>query len=259
MPNIDKHKPGSFNWLELGTSDQNAAKQFYGSLLGWQIEDYPMGPDGVYTMFKIDGKDVAACYSLTQVAPGVPPHWGIYIAVEDADKTAARAAELGGKILRPGSDVSEYGRMATVQDPTGATFFVWQTKTHIGTGIAGVNGTLCWADLNTPDREHAKIFYEGLFGWRLTPGEGKDPSDYLHIMNGEDFIGGIPPARAHNPHAPAHWLLYFQVADCATSTAKAKELGASVWVQPMNIEGAGQFSVVSDPQGAAFALFQQQH
>ena len=258
MPHIDKHKPGSFNWLELGTSDQNAAKQFYGSLLGWQFEDYPMGPDGVYTMFKIDGKYAAACYSLSQIAPGVPPQWGLYIAVDDADKTASRAAELGGKVLRPAIDVYTFGRMATIQDPTGAVFSVWQPKTHIGTGIAGVDGTLCWADLDTRDREGAKTFYQGLFGWSLTPGQGKDLSDYLHIQNGEDYIGGMPPADAHNQNAPPHWLLYFQVSDCDASTAKGKELGASVYMPPMNIEGAGRFSVLSDPQGAIFALFQPQ-
>jgi predicted enzyme related to lactoylglutathione lyase len=256
MPHIDKHTPGSFNWLELGTSDQNGAKQFYGSLLGWKFEDFPMGPDSVYTMFKIEGKDAAACYSLTQIAPGVPPHWGIYIAVEDADKAAARAAELGGKVVRAPFDVATHGRMATIQDPTGAFFSVWQPKAHIGTGIAGVEGTLCWADLDTSDRARAQPFYEGLFGWHVTPGKGKDASGYLHIQNGEEYIGGMPPPDEHNRHAPPHWLLYFQVSSCDASTAKAKELGGKVYMPSTDIEGAGRFSVLADPQGAVFALFQ---
>jgi predicted enzyme related to lactoylglutathione lyase len=101
--------------------------------------------------------------------------------------------------------------MATIQDPTGAVFSVWQPKTHIGTGIAGVDVTLCWAHLDTRDRERAKTFYQGLFGWSWTPGQGKDLSDYLHIQNGEDYIGGMPPADAHNQNTPPHWPLYFQV------------------------------------------------
>jgi predicted enzyme related to lactoylglutathione lyase len=258
MPHVDKHKPGSFNWLELGTSDQNGAKQFYGSLFSWKFEDFPMGPDSVYTMFKLEGKDVGGCFSVTHIAPGVPPHWGVFVAVEDADKTAAQAAELGGTVLRPPMDVYTFGRMAIMQDPTGANFSVWQPKTHIGTGIAGVDGTLCWADLDTTDRDRAKTFYEKLFGWHLSTGQGKDLSDYLHIQNGEDYIGGMPPADQHNQQTPPHWLLYFQVSDCDASTAKAKEVGASVYVSPMNIEGAGRLSVLSDPQGAVFALFQPQ-
>lgn len=257
MPHVEKHKPGSFAWMELGTSDQNAAKQFYGSLLGWKFEDHPMGPGQmVYTMFQFDGKDIAGCYS-TSISPGMPPNWGIFIAVEDADAAVARAEQLGGKILRPAMDVQEYGRMAVIQDPTGAVFNVWKPKSHIGMGVVGENGTLCWADLMTDDRERAKTFYEGLFGWRLDPGKGKDPSGYLHIQNGEDYIGGVQTKP--NPQAPPHWLLYFQVGDCDASTAKAKQLGAQVYVPPMTIEGQLRFSVLADPQGAAFALFQPGH
>jgi predicted enzyme related to lactoylglutathione lyase len=255
MPHIDTHKPGSFSWLELGTTDQNAAKEFYGSLFGWQFQDHPMGPNSVYTIFKLDGKDVGACYSVTAFAPGVPPNWGVFMTVDDAGRAAARAAELGGTVLRPAFDVMDAGRMAVIQDPTGAVFSVWQPKNHPGTGITGVDGTLCWADLDTRDRE-AKPFYEGLFGWRLTPGQGKDPSDYWHIQNGEEFIGGVRGPDQHNQQVPPHWLLYFRVSDCDVSTGKAKELGGSVYMPPMNIEGAGRFSVITDPQGAVWALFQ---
>ena len=60
MAIVEKHPAGSFNWIELSTSDQNAAKQFYSSLFGWTIVDSPMGEHGFYTMFKVDGLDVAA-------------------------------------------------------------------------------------------------------------------------------------------------------------------------------------------------------
>ena len=60
MPNIEKHTPGSFCWIELGTTDQNAAKNFYGKLFGWEANDMPMGPNGVYTIFKLAGRDAAA-------------------------------------------------------------------------------------------------------------------------------------------------------------------------------------------------------
>jgi len=141
---------------------------------------------------------------------GVPPNWGIVMAVEDTDSAAVRAAELGGKVLKPPFDVFDSGRLAVIQDPTGAVFSVWQPKAHIGTGITGVDGTLCWADLDTSNRELAKTFYEGLFGWRVTPGQGKDPSGYLHIQNGEDYIGGMPPPDALNQETPPHLLCIFK-------------------------------------------------
>ena len=256
MPLVEKHAPGSFSWLELGTSDQKGAKQFYSSLFGWQPQDYPMGPDNVYTMFQLQGKDVAGCYATAANSPGAPPNWAVYVAVQDADQTARRAAELGGSALKEPFDVFTFGRMAVLKDPTGAIFCIWQPKTHIGTGITGVEGTLCWADLNTPGREGAKTFYEGLFGWRLSPGEGKPATDYLHIQNGEAYIGGVLPDEHRNKQAPPHWLPYFQVNDCDAAAAKAAKLGATVYMPPMAIEGAGRFSVLADPQGAVFAVFQ---
>jgi predicted enzyme related to lactoylglutathione lyase len=257
MPHVEKHPPGSFSWLELATTDQAAAKKFYGELLGWEAVDYPMGPDSFYTMFKIDGKDAAACFSIA--GQSMPPNWALYVSVASADDAAALAARLGGTVLKPPFDVFTFGRMAVIQDPTGAVLSVWETKTHIGTGITGVNGTLCWADLNTPDPQTAKAFYQKLFGWQIIPGKDKPANSYLHLKNGEQYIGGMPPASERSSQAPPHWLLYFQVADCDASTEKAKGLGAKIYVPPMSPEPGLRFSVVADPQGAVFALFTPQH
>ena len=81
-----------------------------------------MGPDGAYTIFQLDGRDAAACYQLGPHMPGVPPHWALYIAVDSADRTVSHAAALGATVLRPAFDVSTFGRMAVIQDPTGAGF-----------------------------------------------------------------------------------------------------------------------------------------
>ena len=139
MANIDQHAPGSFSWIELATSDQAAAKSFYASLFGWEIFDVPMGPDQVYTLFQLGGRDTAAGYQLdaAQKTRGVPTHWNIYIAVTSADETAERVAGLGGTVVAPPFDVAEQGRMAIVQDPTGASFSIWQPKQHTGIKVAG--------------------------------------------------------------------------------------------------------------------------
>lgn len=259
MPRIEKHKPGSFCWIELATTDQNAAKTFYGSLFGWEISDLPMGPGEVYTIFKLDGGDVSAAYTLRpeQRAQGVPPNWMIYVAVDDADAAATRAAQVGGKVLAPAFDVMDLGRMAVLQDPDGATFSVWQAKRGPGITFTGADGTLCWADLSTPNQARAGKFYADLFGWKLSGDTDDDSaSGYLHIQNGEDFIGGIPPAAHRDPHTPPHWLPYFQTSNCDATAAKAKELGAKFYLEPMTMENVGRFAVLADPQGAVFAIFQ---
>ena len=259
MANLDKHAPGAFCWIELGTTDQNAAKQFYGSLFGWSVNDSPMGPDEFYTMFSLDGRNTGACYSLKPEmrADGVPPHWLLYISVVSADDAAAKVAPAGGKVVAPPFDVMEYGRMAVCQDSAGANFAVWQPKTHTGTGIEGVAGTLCWADLMVPEQATAAKFYQAVFGWEAEP--GKDDRGYLHIKNGASYIGGIPAAGDRNPNAPPHWLLYFLVDDCDASTAKAQGAGAKIYVAPTSMAGVGRWSVVADPQGAVFALFESGH
>jgi len=252
---IDSHPPGSFCWFELYTSDQNAAKSYYNSLFGWTANDMPMGPGDFYTMFELEGRATGAACTLRpeQKAQGVPPHWMVYIAAANADESAGRVAGLGGKVVAPPFDVYDAGRMAVVQDPTGAFFNIWQSKTHTGLGIAGVHGSLCWADLCTPDIERAKAFYSGLFGWVISAGEN-DPSGYLHIKNGEEFIGGIPPTKFLPPGVPPHWEGYLYVNNCDETAAKSSELGGKTIVAPMAIEKVGRMAVLADPQGAVYAI-----
>ena len=122
MPHVEKHAPGNFCWIELATTDQSTAKEFYSELFGWTISEFPMGPKDFYTTFEIDGRDVAAVYTLRpeQQARGVPAHWSLYVAVENADTAADRARGLGAKVIAEPFDVYDVGRMAVVQDPTGA-------------------------------------------------------------------------------------------------------------------------------------------
>lgn len=254
MANIESHAPGSFCWIELGTTDQQAAKTFYSNLLGWTVNDFPMGPGETYSMFQLNGRDTGGGYTLRkdQRDQGVPAHWMLYIAVENADATAARITQAGGTVIAPPFDVMDFGRMAVLQDPTGAMFSIWQPKQHRGIGISGDN-TLCWADLNTNDPERAAKFYADVFGWSVMKSD-HDTSGYLHIKNGEHFIGGMPPVRP-GAQAPPHWMLYFAVADVAGTVAKAAQSGSKVFMPTQEMQGVGTMAVLADPQGAVFALF----
>jgi predicted enzyme related to lactoylglutathione lyase len=256
MKVIDRHQPGSFCWIELGTTDQQAAKKFYTALFGWEVNEFSIGPGEVYSIFRLHNQDAAAAYTLRedQLSQGVPPHWMLYVAVQSADEAAKKVGQLGGNVLMAAFDVMDIGRMAVLQDPTGAVFSVWQAKKHKGIGIAGTEGTLCWADLSTPDQQKTGSFYSKLFGWDLDPGQ--DKSGYLHIKNGGDYIGGIPPTHHRDPNVPPHWLLYFEVTSCDRTAAKAKQLGAKFCLEPMTMENVGQMAVLFDAHGAIFAIFE---
>lgn len=253
MPKLEGHAPGTFCWVELGTTDQTGTKSFYSALFGWAPMDFPMGPSDYYTMFTLEGSPAAAAYSMRPEERAMTPaHWNLYIAVESADDTARRAGELGGKVIAPPFDVMTFGRMSVIADPTGAAFCIWQARDHAGMGIKGESGTLCWADLSSPDPDRARQFYEALFGWKIGPVEPYPPN-YPVIKNGEALIGGIPPAVYRNPNTPPHWMLFFLAGDVDPLAAKAKELGGAVHMPPTSMGGA-RFSVLTDPQGAAFSI-----
>ncbi|HQQ75907.1 MAG TPA: VOC family protein [Thermoanaerobaculia bacterium] len=254
MAEVTSHAPGAFCWIELGTTDQKAAKDFYTKLFGWSFTDNDMGPGMTYTIFHLNGRDAAACYTLEAAKmPGVPPHWMLYVATADADASARRAGELGGKVNAPAFDVMDFGRMAVLADPTGGNFCVWQAKANRGIGVQDEPGAFCWGQLNTNETAKAEAFYTALFGWRAKTGTGGGMTYTEWVLGGKP-IGGMmaPPDGAR---VPAHWLPYFAVADCDAAAARAVSLGARTYVPPASIEGTGRFAVLADPQGAVFAIY----
>lgn len=183
MPTIEGFAPGEFCWIELATSNQNAAKSFYTALFGWTVRDVPMGASGVYSLLELEGRIAAGAFAISEseAAAGVPPHWHLYVAVASADEAAKRAGELGGKVMEAPFDVGDRGRAALIQDPTGAFFSVWEAKQRSGVGVTGEPGSFCWADLTTGDQARAKTFYESLFGWKLTLGKGRNPATCISL------------------------------------------------------------------------------
>jgi len=255
MQETTSYAPGTFCWVELGTSDGEAAKKFYTTLFGWDFTDIPIGPDMVYTMLKLDSKDVGALYKLMpdMVAAGVPPHWMSYVSVTNADDSTAKAKELGGTIMKGPFDVMDVGRMSVIQDPTGAVFALWQAGTHAGAGIYNVPNSFCWNELGTPDPKKAGDFYSGLFGWGKNV-QQMGPMEYTSFINGERPAGGMYKPTPDMGDVPPHWLAYFAVDDTDAKAQKATELGATIIAPPMDIPGVGRFAIIQDPQGAVFGI-----
>ncbi len=255
MATTTQHAPGTFCWPELGTTDQQGAKKFYTTLFGWAFTDNDMGNGEVYTMLKLNGRDVGALYTLRkeQLDRGVPPHWSSYVAVENADQTAQKTKQLGGKVLMEPFDVFDIGRMAVLQDPTGATFCAWQAKKHSGAGVLGENRALCWTELITTDANKARQFYTGLLPWSAESMNMGIP--YTVFKTGDTNAAGMMERTPQMGNAPPHWLIYIMVDNADNVAAKAKQLGGNVFVPPTDIPEMGRFSVLQDPQGAVFAVF----
>jgi predicted enzyme related to lactoylglutathione lyase len=151
-------------------------------------------------------------------------------------------------------DVMDVGRMAIVQDPVGATIFVWEPRESIGATLVNDPGSLTWNDLGTTDPEAAERFYSELFGWSFQEVPG--PVDYWTIANDGRANGGMRRQSDEEvaDGTPPNWMPYFGVESSEDAVAKVEELGGQVIV-PTSEVPAGKFTVVRDPQGAVFATF----
>lgn len=255
MTEITRHEPGTFCWMDLSTTDPEGAKKFYSQLFQWGMSDVPV--EGMtYTLIQKNGKDLGglAPQMKEQKDMGVPPHWMTYVAVNSASEAADRAASLGGKVLMGAFDVMEHGRMAVIQDPTGAVFAVWEAKNHCGSSYVNEPGTLCWNELMTGNTDVAGRFYTQLFNWKsesMPMGPGRT---YTLFKNGEPSVAGMMAIAPEMGPVPPHWMPYFMVENTDTKVAEAQKIGAKVLVPPMDVPNVGRFATLMDPQGAAFSV-----
>jgi uncharacterized protein len=255
MQETTDFKPGTFCWVELATTDANAAKSFYSQLFEWTFKDNPVSPEMVYTMVQLDGKDVGGLYQMTpdMTGQGIPPNWLSYVSVKSADEITEKAKTDGATVLNGPFDVFTIGRMSVIKDPTGAVFALWQPGTHKGAGIYNVPNTFCWNELATRDTEKAGDFYSSVFGWNKNTKQF-GPMEYTIFENEGRGNGGMFAITPEMGNLPPHWLTYFAVDDCDAKVRKATELGARVMKPADDIPGVGRFAILLDPPGAAFAI-----
>jgi hypothetical protein len=117
------NEDGSFGWNELGTRDVPAAREFYGKVFGWTVEEQEMPGMGTYNVWK-DGEHVrGGMMDISSMPAEVPPHWLVYFTVPDADAAAETTKAAGGQLLNGPFDIS-VGRIAILMDPQGAMFAV---------------------------------------------------------------------------------------------------------------------------------------
>jgi uncharacterized protein len=109
-------------------------------------------------------------------------------------------------------------------------------------------------ELHTNDLTKAKDFYAKLFGWKLQDVPMPGGSSYTMIDVGGGTGGGMMTNQA--PGTPPHWMAYVGVDDVRASTKKARDLGAKVVVDVMEVGEYGTMSVITDPTGATIAMWQ---
>jgi len=117
---------------------------------------------------------------------------------------------------------------------------------------AEVLGRFVWHELLTTDTAAAAAFYPKVLPWRTAP---SSMPGYTIWMAGQAQIGGLMALPAEAGATPPHWLVYVGTPNVDTTCSQAQGLGAHVVKPPADIPNVGRFAVLSDPQGATFALF----
>jgi uncharacterized protein len=252
MPERTSYTQGTPNWVDLQTTNQDAAKAFYSGLFGWTYDDQPMPQGPVYSMAMLGGHPVAAIapQSPELAAAGAPAMWNTYLAVDAVDETVGKVEAAGGKVATAPFDIMDAGRMAFVIDPAGAAVALWQASQHIGATMVNEPGTLSWNELITSDPGDVKFYTDvlGLTTSTMDMGGGQEYT--LFEAAGQQVGGSMAPPM---PGIPNHWQVYFAVDDADATAAKATELGGTVQVAPFD-SPVGRMAVLGDPQGAVFSI-----
>lgn len=246
---------GRFSWVELMTKDPAAAQAFYQKVVGWGATKMDGGPVE-YTLFTAGDRPVAGLMAIppNAAAQGAPPSWLAYVEVPDVNATIEQAIALGAKVIAPAMDIPQAGRFAVLQDPQGAVFAVITSANELAPETDPAPLEFSWHELTTSDLTGAVAFYQQLFGWEKKSEFDMGEMGIYHMYGRDRFTYGGMMLKP--PQAPGtYWLHYARVADSADAAAqRAVRLGAKIMVGPMEVPGGDRVAILSDPQGAVFAV-----
>lgn len=243
-------------WYELVSTDAEASRTFYETVIGWTIDAKPQGDMDYRMITAADGSNAGG---LAGLSPGTPaaaakPGWRFYIGVDDVDATAAKIVEAGGSIAIPPFDLPGVGRMALAADPHGIAFFIMRgasdddSNAWDRTGMGKCN----WNELMTPDQSAANAFYAEVFGWTYPDSMAMgEMGDYIFIDAAGTQIGATMTAP---DGPPPNWQFYFRAPDIEDAAAKVAANGGTVHAGPMDVPGGDRIIVASDPHGLMFGV-----
>jgi uncharacterized protein len=244
---------GRFIWHELMTTDPAAAIAFYSEVVGWKTE--PFGDSKDYQMWVGSQGALGGVLQLPEETKkmGAPPHWMATVVVASVDETAAKVKSLGGNILMPPSDIPNVGRFAVIADPQGASISIGSL--NMTPHDVSKAGEFVWNELMSTDHEAGFRFYGEIFGWAKTSEFDMGPEMGKYLLFGKDGapFGGMMTKTKDMP-GPSAWVYYVHVDDLDAAVERAKGKGATLMHGPMEVPTGERVAVLTDPQGAVFAL-----
>jgi predicted enzyme related to lactoylglutathione lyase len=234
MSTVTSNQPlGTPTWLDLGVTDLDAAKTYYGGVFGWDFAESPLG-----TLCLLRGQPVAG------LRRGDHP-WRVHLATDDCDGTAKAVAEAGGAIVEEPHEVGDLGRAALVVDGAGVTVGLWQGRAFAGAALVNEPDTLVRNDLVTAQPDAARAFYTAVFGFTLDGNDDLPELDFTFLRRPDGHeVGGIMGL----PGARSDWATTFEVADTDATLAKAGSTATAAETP------YGRSATLTDPFGVEFSI-----
>jgi predicted enzyme related to lactoylglutathione lyase len=221
------------------------AAAFYRSLVGWTTEQVSVTPG--HCLLHYGGKTVASLHHIVDGRDIWIPH----VSVQSIERTTADALALGATLV-DNADVPALARLATLRDPEGALFGLWQPTPHQGAQLTDDVGSLWWIEVLSNNVERACDFYGRLFGWLSVPTSFEPFAAYTVFKRGDVQEGGVLPIQPEWEASP-QWNSIFAVADCDATIDRARLLGGSeIFVH--TVPKHGRIGSVTDPGGAMFVI-----
>lgn len=248
-------RSGEAVWVELCTPRPEVAEKFYSALLGWSVRHERLGRS-TYRMCGIDGRDVAGI-SESGLHGGRPHGWLTYFAVDGIEDAVRRAVALGGEVVTPPRHLPAAGTGATVIDPFGAVFGLYQGEARLGVQLLNLPGALCWNELNTGEPQQSVTYYRSLFGYGTHLRTDTPTGRPYTVLTLDDVpVAGVLELDNAWPNCvPSRWITYFGVTELDAAVAQAVELGGAPLIGP--IDGPyGPLHLVKDPAGHTVCLIQ---
>lgn len=248
---VETYENGVPSWVALSTGDPAAAVKFYDDLLGWR----DAGPSNGTTERVQLLRDMPAAAIGPRIGT-LRPAWRVHIKVVDAEKTAEKVVDAGGRILRESATVGHEGAFAVLADTSGAELAVWQAGARQGAGVIHERGAFAWSELITDDVHVSSEFYGAVFGWTLTaPATGDASKRRVWQSRGRLIAGLLPRPAAMPKEIPAYWDVFFGVEDSAMTVEKVTGLGGRNLMPPIQTPH-GRIAVFADPAGVVFSVLE---
>lgn len=119
----------------------------------------------------------------------------------------------------------------------------------MNTEIVPCVGGILSADIAVPEHDREMHFYSHVLS------TGENPLWRADLMNNLGMpIIGLGESIPEYSHLPLQWMPHIQVADVAASVERGLELNGRELMHGKDRDGASQWAVLLDPNGAAFGI-----